>query len=112
MAWTYYVYVIAMCIFTSKVLAEKTVFLVIYHPLLMLSLWAYFMSVSTKPRNPPQEFHLEENEWVMLNQLPQWTLKNEMDNLRLKMGIKTTKSMFAGGTVMFSAHAQDVSFID
>ncbi|KAL8616730.1 hypothetical protein ACOMHN_017768 [Nucella lapillus] len=84
-AWSYYAYVVQMCIFTADTIAEKVVLLVLYHPILFLFMWSYWKTIVTKTGKVPREFFLapavaerlesETNEEVQKDMLKQLTKK-------------------------------------
>jgi hypothetical protein len=65
-AWSYYAYVVEMCINTADTIAEKIVFLLLYHPVLFLFLWSYYQTIFAKICVPPKEFYLNQSEWQRL----------------------------------------------
>ncbi|XP_038647038.1 palmitoyltransferase ZDHHC2 isoform X1 [Scyliorhinus canicula] len=56
--WSYYAYVIQLCVVSMKNIGEKVVCLVFYHLLFIMFLWSYWKTIFTKPMNPSKEFHL------------------------------------------------------
>lgn len=99
MLWTYYVYVVCLCYFTSDVVLETVGLLVVYHALLALTLWAHCMSVSTPPRVPPEAFHYSEAQWSKLNTEFLWIeRREEMESLRMRLGIRTIQASMGRGT--------------
>jgi len=57
-AWSYYAYVVELCIITVQSYAEKVVYLMLYHIVLVLFLWAYYQTVMTPMRRVPKQFRL------------------------------------------------------
>ncbi|CAC5414536.1 ZDHHC2_15_20 [Mytilus coruscus] len=45
--WSYYAYVVALCVYTVPSIAEKVIYLLIYHPILVIFLWAYAKTIFT-----------------------------------------------------------------
>jgi len=64
--WSYYAYVVQMCILTVDSIFEKIIFLLLYHPILILFLWSYWQTIFSKPITPPKEFYLSQPEWTRL----------------------------------------------
>ncbi|BFZ14860.1 hypothetical protein BsWGS_17899 [Bradybaena similaris] len=64
--WSYYAYVVEMCINAADTIAEKVVFLLLYHPILFLFLWSYYQTIFANIRGPPKEFFLNQSEWQRL----------------------------------------------
>jgi len=56
--WSYYAYVVQMCIFTVASTPEMVIYLLLYHPLLVLFAWTYWQTIFTNPGCAPKEFHL------------------------------------------------------
>lgn len=54
-AWSYYVYVIAMCGFVITNNFERIMYIAVYHPILFLFLWTYVQTIFTKPIAPPSK---------------------------------------------------------
>ncbi|BFZ10296.1 hypothetical protein BsWGS_13335 [Bradybaena similaris] len=102
MLWTYYVYVVCLCYFTSDVIQETVALLVVYHALLALTLWAHCLSVTTRPRVPPQPFHYSEAQWSKLNTEFLWIeRREEMESLRLRLGIRTIQASMGRGLLVY-----------
>ncbi|XP_023670490.1 palmitoyltransferase ZDHHC2 isoform X5 [Paramormyrops kingsleyae] len=57
-AWSYYAYVIQLCIESMNNTGEKVVCLLTYHVLFMMFVWAYWQTIFTKPMTPVKEFQL------------------------------------------------------
>ncbi|KAK7097878.1 palmitoyltransferase ZDHHC20-B-like isoform X2 [Littorina saxatilis] len=84
-AWSYYAYVVQMCIFTVDSIAEKVVLLLLYHPILFMFMWSYWQTIWTKTGKVPRDFFLaptvaerlesETNEEVQKEMLKQLTKK-------------------------------------
>ncbi|XP_037087244.1 palmitoyltransferase ZDHHC20-B-like [Pollicipes pollicipes] len=56
--WSYYAYVVELCLVTVESYAEKVVYLMLYHILLLLFLWAYYQTVMTPIGRVPKQFRL------------------------------------------------------
>ncbi|CAF1258400.1 unnamed protein product [Rotaria magnacalcarata] len=61
-AWSYYAYVVQMCILTIDNVPKKVIYLFIYHPLLFLFLWSYYQTMFKPLAGPPSEFYVGEAE--------------------------------------------------
>ncbi|UJR07683.1 hypothetical protein I4U23_011969 [Adineta vaga] len=61
-AWSYYAYVVQMCILTIESVPKKVIYLIIYHPLLILFLWSYYRTMFKPLAGPPSEFYVGEAE--------------------------------------------------
>ncbi|XP_033871610.1 palmitoyltransferase ZDHHC2 isoform X1 [Acipenser ruthenus] len=56
--WSYYAYVIQLCIGSITNIGEKVVCVVAYHLFFIMFSWAYWKTIFTTPMNPSKEFHL------------------------------------------------------
>ncbi|KAG5845018.1 palmitoyltransferase ZDHHC2 [Anguilla rostrata] len=57
-AWSYYAYVVQLCIESVENIGEKIVCLLAYHIFFFMFAWAYWQTIFTKAMNPLKEFHL------------------------------------------------------
>ncbi|XP_048851832.1 palmitoyltransferase ZDHHC2-like isoform X2 [Brienomyrus brachyistius] len=57
-AWSYYAYVIQLCVESIENLGEKVGCLLTYHVVLVMFVWAYWRTIFTNPMTPLKEFHL------------------------------------------------------
>ncbi|XP_063045430.1 palmitoyltransferase ZDHHC2 isoform X2 [Engraulis encrasicolus] len=57
-AWSYYAYVVQLCIESVENVGEKLVYLLAYHVFFFMFAWAYWQTIFTKPMHPLKEFHL------------------------------------------------------
>ena len=60
--WSYYAYVVALCIYTVPSIAEKVLYLLLYHPLLFMFLWSYGKTIFTDVGSVPRSFFLNPQE--------------------------------------------------
>ncbi|XP_029918292.1 palmitoyltransferase ZDHHC2 isoform X1 [Myripristis murdjan] len=65
-AWSYYAYVLQLCVESIEDLGEKIVYLLVYHILFIMFVWAYWQTIFTKPMNPLKEFHLSHSDKELL----------------------------------------------
>ena len=56
--WSYYAYVVYLCIFTIENNVEKVFLLILYHLFFTIFLWSYWRTVWTKPGTVPKQFKL------------------------------------------------------
>lgn len=57
--WSYYAYVVEMSISMIDNLAKRVLYLIIYHIVLFMFLWAYAKTIFTKAASVPKSFFLE-----------------------------------------------------
>ncbi|XP_049678791.1 palmitoyltransferase ZDHHC20 isoform X9 [Accipiter gentilis] len=57
-AWSYYAYVVELCVFTISSTAEKVVYLVVFHLSFVMFVWSYWKTIFTSPASPSNEFCL------------------------------------------------------
>lgn len=60
--WSYYAYVVELCIMTVEITWERIIYMTIYHPLLFMFIWAYWQTVFTDPAHPRSEYYLSRDE--------------------------------------------------
>ncbi|KAL0994015.1 hypothetical protein UPYG_G00116780 [Umbra pygmaea] len=56
--WSYYAYVVELCIFTIPNNLEKISYLVIFHLFFIMFMWSYWKTICSRPASPSQEFCL------------------------------------------------------
>ncbi|XP_048388686.1 palmitoyltransferase ZDHHC20-B-like isoform X1 [Stegostoma tigrinum] len=56
--WSYYAYVVELCIFTIRSIGEKVIYLVVFHLSFVMFVWSYWKTIFTSPANPSKEFRL------------------------------------------------------
>ncbi|XP_055737530.1 palmitoyltransferase ZDHHC20-B isoform X2 [Salvelinus fontinalis] len=60
--WSYYAYVVELCIFTIPSIAEKIIYMVFFHLSFVMFVWSYWKTIFTRPANPSKEFCLPKAE--------------------------------------------------
>ncbi|UJR38492.1 hypothetical protein I4U23_031159 [Adineta vaga] len=60
--WSYYAYVVQMCIFTIDDIPKKVIYLCVYHPLLILFLWSYYRTMFAPVFHPTSEFYVSKTD--------------------------------------------------
>ncbi|XP_023251730.1 palmitoyltransferase ZDHHC2 isoform X1 [Seriola lalandi dorsalis] len=65
-AWSYYAYVLQLCIESIEDTGQKVVYLLVYHAIFIMFVWAYWQTIFTKPMNPLKEFHLSYSDKELL----------------------------------------------
>ncbi|XP_066225300.1 palmitoyltransferase ZDHHC20 isoform X2 [Saccopteryx leptura] len=64
-AWSYYAYVVELCVFTLSRNGENgkaVVYLVAFHLFFVMFVWSYWMTIFTSPASPSKEFYLSKSE--------------------------------------------------
>jgi len=64
--WSYYAYVIALCLTTMTNTTEQTICLVLYHIVFIFFIWSYYMCVLTHPGKVPPSWHLSKEDVELL----------------------------------------------
>ncbi|XP_053716162.1 palmitoyltransferase ZDHHC20-B isoform X2 [Synchiropus splendidus] len=60
--WSYYAYVLKLCICTISNIGEKVAYLIFFHLFFVMFVWSYWKTIFTKPTNPSKEFCLPKAE--------------------------------------------------
>ncbi|XP_021092023.1 probable palmitoyltransferase ZDHHC20 isoform X4 [Heterocephalus glaber] len=64
-AWSYYAYVVELCVFTisgNEENGKTVVYLVAFHLFFVMFVWSYWMTIFTSPATPSKEFYLSTSE--------------------------------------------------
>ncbi|XP_053161535.1 palmitoyltransferase ZDHHC20 isoform X2 [Hemicordylus capensis] len=61
-AWSYYAYVVELCVFTITSTGEKVVYLVVFHLSFVMFVWSYWKTIFTSPASPSNEFCLSKSD--------------------------------------------------
>ncbi|KAG1690699.1 Palmitoyltransferase ZDHHC2 [Nymphon striatum] len=64
--WSYYAYVIQLCILAVESNIEKALYLILYHFFLILFVWAYWQTIFTAIGTVPRDFKLESVDYERL----------------------------------------------
>ncbi|XP_029313513.1 palmitoyltransferase ZDHHC20-like isoform X2 [Cottoperca gobio] len=56
--WSYYAYVVELCIFTIPSIGEQIVYLIFFHLSFIMFVWSYWKTIFSQPDNPSKEFRL------------------------------------------------------
>ncbi|XP_037403432.1 palmitoyltransferase ZDHHC20-A isoform X1 [Pygocentrus nattereri] len=60
--WSYYAYVVELCIYTIPNAEEQVIYLVVFHVCFVMFMWSYWKTIVSKPSNPSKEFCLPKAE--------------------------------------------------
>ncbi|TNN51859.1 Palmitoyltransferase ZDHHC2 [Liparis tanakae] len=61
-AWSYYAYVLQLCIESIEHPAEKVIYLLVYHVVFVMFVWAYWQTIFTRPASPLKEVSEDEDD--------------------------------------------------
>ncbi|KAK3606384.1 hypothetical protein CHS0354_042022 [Potamilus streckersoni] len=96
--WSYYAYVIQMCILTVEDVGEKVIYILLYHPLFLLFGWAYARTIFTQVGTVPRQFYLPKQDADHLEretdpELEKNILINFVRNANLPVQTRTPKGI-------------------
>ncbi|KAI2648943.1 Palmitoyltransferase ZDHHC20-B [Labeo rohita] len=60
--WSYYAYVVELCLFTIPSPIEKAIYLAVFHVSFIMFVWSYWKTIFTRPATPSKEFCLPKSE--------------------------------------------------
>ncbi|KAL1248573.1 hypothetical protein QQF64_021891 [Cirrhinus molitorella] len=60
--WSYYAYVVELCLFTIRSPIEKAIYLAVFHVSFIMFVWSYWKTIFTRPATPSKEFCLPKSE--------------------------------------------------
>lgn len=66
LAWSYYTYVVVLCIFTIESIVKRILYLATYHFLFVMALMCYFMAMCTQNEMVPEYYRLPIYEYELL----------------------------------------------
>ncbi|XP_065165244.1 palmitoyltransferase ZDHHC20-B isoform X1 [Atheta coriaria] len=76
--WSYYAYVIQLCIYTVDSATEKIIYLVVYHCFFVMFLWAYIQTIFTQIGRVPLSYKLPEGELERLTHCDNEEMQNNI----------------------------------
>ncbi|XP_059400540.1 palmitoyltransferase ZDHHC20-A-like isoform X1 [Carassius carassius] len=56
--WSYYAYVVELCIYTISNTEEQVIYLLVFHVFFFMFIWSYWKTIISKPVGPSKEFCL------------------------------------------------------
>uniref|UniRef100_A0A8C2FUZ8 Palmitoyltransferase n=1 Tax=Cyprinus carpio TaxID=7962 RepID=A0A8C2FUZ8_CYPCA len=56
--WSYYAYVVELCIYTISNTEEQVIYLLVFHVFFFMFIWSYWKTIISKPASPSKEFCL------------------------------------------------------
>ncbi|XP_063285894.1 palmitoyltransferase ZDHHC20 [Pelobates fuscus] len=60
--WSYYAYVLELCVWTIKSDTEKAIYMVVFHMFFIMFVWSYWKTIFSSPANPSREFCLSQSD--------------------------------------------------
>ncbi|KAG9467348.1 hypothetical protein GDO78_015120 [Eleutherodactylus coqui] len=60
--WSYYAYMLELCVFTIQSDTEKVIYLVFFHIFFIMFVWSYWKTIFSFPANPSKEFALSKSD--------------------------------------------------
>ncbi|XP_065116622.1 palmitoyltransferase ZDHHC20-A isoform X2 [Paramisgurnus dabryanus] len=60
--WSYYAYVMELCIYTITNTEEQVIYLIVFHIFFFIFMWSYWKAIISKPIGPSKEFCLPKAE--------------------------------------------------
>jgi len=66
--WSYYAYVVQLCVFFVETIAQKVFYVVIYHGLLAMLAWSYWQTIFTSVGTVPKQFKVSATDLERLEQ--------------------------------------------
>ncbi|XP_052005197.1 palmitoyltransferase ZDHHC2 isoform X2 [Xyrauchen texanus] len=103
-AWSYYAYVVQLCIETIENMGEKIVYLLAYHVLFIMFVWSYWQTIFTKSMNPLKEFHLSHSDKELLEHEDRRESQQDILRRIAKDLPIYTRTMSGGGHILIEAH--------
>lgn len=67
LSWGYYAYNVQLCLNNIESVIIKTLFMMIFHCLFIMTLWSYYQTIFTPPAEVPHEFKLRPEDMSKLN---------------------------------------------
>ena len=77
-SWSYYAFVYVVCFLTVENMAERVIFLIIYHIILILFVWSYIKTIFAPTCETPQSWKLSK---AMSERLSKANSEEEWKNL-------------------------------
>ncbi|XP_053702938.1 palmitoyltransferase ZDHHC20-B-like [Synchiropus splendidus] len=76
--WSYYAYVVELCVYTIANNAERISYLVIFHISLFMFIWSYWKTIWTRPSNPSSAFSLPRAEKELFERAERAEMQQEI----------------------------------
>lgn len=86
--WSYYAYAVHMCIFTVKNVPEKVIYLVFYHPFLLMMVWCFLKTICSEPAAVPTQYYLSESDLEKFENLSPPEQKQFLEQRAIKLSVQ------------------------
>lgn len=77
-AWSYYTYVVVLCVFTGISVVKQVIYLIVYHILFVMDMLSYITAVLIENDDVPEEYKLPIFEYELLKLAETDDEKNEV----------------------------------
>ncbi|XP_054611831.1 palmitoyltransferase ZDHHC20-A-like isoform X2 [Dunckerocampus dactyliophorus] len=104
--WSYYAYVVELCVYTIPNNAERISYLVIFHIFFFMFIWAYWKTIWTRPAEPSKAFTLPRVEKELFEREERAEMQQEiLKKVARNLPVYTRT---AGGAIRYCDHCQVV----
>ncbi|XP_078028550.1 palmitoyltransferase ZDHHC20-B-like isoform X1 [Epinephelus lanceolatus] len=104
--WSYYAYVVELCVYTIPGNAERISYLVIFHIVLGMFIWSYWKTIGSKPTGPSKAFGLPRAEKELYEREERAEMQQEiLKKVARNLPVYTRT---AGGAIRYCDHCQVV----
>ncbi|XP_061904547.1 palmitoyltransferase ZDHHC20-B-like [Entelurus aequoreus] len=104
--WSYYAYVVELCVYTIPKNAERIGYLVIFHVFFFVFIWSYWKTIWTRPAEPSKAFTLPRAEKELFEREERAEMQQEI--LKKAARILPVYTRTAGGAIRYCDHCQVV----
>lgn len=104
--WSYYAYVVELCVYTIPNNAERISYLVIFHIFLMLFIWSYWKTIGSKATGPSEAFILPRAEKELYER--EERVETQQEILKKVARSLPVYTRTAGGAIRYCDHCQIV----
>ncbi|XP_035523112.1 palmitoyltransferase ZDHHC20a [Morone saxatilis] len=102
--WSYYAYVVELCVYTIPNNAERISYLVIFHIFLAMFIWSYWKTIGSRPASPSKAFCLPRVEKDLFEREERAEAQQEiLKKVARNLPVYTRT---AGGAVRYCDHCQ------
>ncbi|XP_044077571.1 palmitoyltransferase ZDHHC20-A-like isoform X2 [Siniperca chuatsi] len=102
--WSYYAYVVELCVYTIPNNAERISYLVIFHIFLTMFIWSYWKTIRSRPASPSKAFGLPRAEKELYEREERAETQQEiLKKVARNLPVYTRT---AGGAIRYCDHCQ------